>query len=165
MFGVFGTLTSVLAGAAGGASAASGVFARFGATIAGLTGFLGRAIPLVGTFFLAWDFGKLIGSINIGTQSIEERVSRWIDVSDVKVPGEADALAAIRDCQALVAASEMIVAQTSGRLTPPQKMEFGRAMGHSGKAGERSLPRRDGSDAVDVLTRVVEALTGAIDDE
>ena len=64
----------------------------------------------------------------VGRRFADVKGATPIDISDVKIAAQADALAAIHDCNALVAESEMIVGQTSGRLTPIQKMEFGRAM-------------------------------------
>ena len=64
-----------------------------------------------------------------------------VDMSDVKVPGQAEALQAIRDCGALVAGGELIVGQTSGRLTPTQKMQFGRAMAQPSENKVPGTPR------------------------
>ena len=68
-----------------------------------------------------------------------------VDVSDVKVQGQAEALQAIRECGALVAAGELVVGQTSGRLTPTQKMQFGRAMAQPSESN-RGTPRYGDSD-------------------
>ena len=64
-----------------------------------------------------------------------------VDVSDVKVPGQAEALQAIRDCGALVAAGEFIVGQTSGRVKPTQKLTFGRAMAQPSEKNVPGTPR------------------------
>ena len=63
-----------------------------------------------------------------GMRWAEVKGATGIDISDVEVPGQAEALQAIRDCGALVAGGELIVGQTSGRLTPTKKMQLGRAM-------------------------------------
>jgi hypothetical protein len=64
-----------------------------------------------------------------------------VDVSDVKVPGQAEALQAIRDCGGLFAGGEYIVNQTSGRVTPTQKLQFARAMGQPSQNKVPGTPR------------------------
>jgi hypothetical protein len=63
-----------------------------------------------------------------GRRLADVKGATGVDVSDVNVPGQAEALQAIRDCGALVAGGEFIVGQTSGRLTPTQKLQFARGM-------------------------------------
>jgi hypothetical protein len=93
VFGIFGSLTSLLMSTAAGATAAgaatvaageeaavgAGLFARMGAAVGGIGSAFLKAIPVIGTFFLAWDFGGLLGSIEVGGKSVEEWVSRWIE--------------------------------------------------------------------------------------
>jgi hypothetical protein len=60
-----------------------------------------------------------------------------IDISNTTIPGQAEALQGIHDCEALVAAGELIVGQTSGRLSPTRKMALGRAMAQPSESGQQ----------------------------
>jgi hypothetical protein len=91
VFGILGTLASLVAGAGGAATATAGATAAAGGVIIGAWGsvmgvlgtlmsfILTRAIPLVGVFLLAWDMGSLLASLKVGGQEISTWVADLIE--------------------------------------------------------------------------------------
>ena len=64
-----------------------------------------------------------------------------VDISDVVIEGQPESLQAIRECGALLAGGDLIVGQTSGRVTAMQKMTLGRAMAQPSETKVPGTPR------------------------
>jgi hypothetical protein len=76
-----------------------------------------------------------------GRRFADVKGATGIDISDVKVPGQDEALQAIRECGALLAGGDFIVGQTSGRVNPTRKLTLGRAMAQPSENKVPGAPR------------------------